>query len=185
MSGLEQLIHKDPHVITEAHVKNMANNFYDTSPMVRESTLSLVSTCLEHKPSLQPHFLPQILRLASDPSNGPKKKAIKLLREVYNGPSSTRENKMKIIANLLPPSQDDEKAISELARNVLEEILLAPIKSNGKANENQLKFDRAKRSALVIDTIQAIEFEPTNLEAFEKLFIHVLSPETKASDTNL
>jgi cohesin loading factor subunit SCC2 len=183
MSGLEQLIHKDPHVILEGHVRNMVNNFNDSSPMVRESTLSLVSTCLEHQPSLQPHFLPYILRLTTDPSNGPKKKAIKLLREVYNGPSS-KDNKLKIIASLLPPSQDDEKAISELAGNTLEEILLASTKPNAQTNDTQMKLGRAKRSTLIIETIQHVRGEPKHLEAFEKLFIRVLSPEAKAFDTN-
>jgi cohesin loading factor subunit SCC2 len=183
MSGLEQLIQKDPRVIQEGHVKNMVTNFNDPSPMVRESTLSLVSTCLEHQPSLQPHFLPYILRLTTDPSNGPKKKAIKLLRDVYNGHCS-KEDKLNIIASLLQPSQDDEKAIAELAGNILEEILLATTKYNANSNETQLKLRRAKRSTLIIETIQHIRSEPRYLEAFEKLFIHVLSPEAKTLDAN-
>ncbi|KAH8728819.1 sister chromatid cohesion protein-like protein Mis4 [Phaeosphaeriaceae sp. PMI808] len=184
MTGLEQLIHKDPRVITEGHVKGMVDNFSDASPMVRESTLSLISTCLEHQPSLEPHFLPSILRLTSDPSNGPKKKAIKLLKEVYNGPSS-QENKLKIIANLLLPTQDDEKAISELSRNVLEEMLLTSSKSNARNDDNLLKFDRAKRATLIIDTVQLIHAHPVHLEAFQKFFIHVLSPDAKAPSVNL
>lgn len=175
MTSLEQLIHKDPRVITEDHVKNMMPGFSDVSPMVRESTLSLVSTCLEHQSSLQRHFLPSILRLANDQSNGPKKKAIKLLKDIYGGPSS-REEKLSIIASLLPPSQDDEKTISELARNVLEEIMLVPSRSNARLDENQLKLDRAKRSSLIIDTVQHINTDAKRLEAFEKFFVHALSP---------
>lgn len=175
MTGLEQLIHKDPRVITENNVKSMIPSFSDSSPMVRESTLSLVSTCLEHQPSLQPHFLPYILRLANDPSNGPKKKAIKLLKDIYNGPSP-KDDKLKIIASLLPPSQDDEKTISELARNVLEEIMLASNRSNARVDESQLKLERSKRSSLIINTIQHIHADSKSLEALEKLFVHALAP---------
>jgi cohesin loading factor subunit SCC2 len=175
MTGLEQLIHKDSRVITENNVKSMIPSFFDSSPMVRESTLSLVSTCLEHQPSLQQHFLPSILRLANDPSNGPKKKAIKLLKDIYNGPSS-KDDKLKIIASLLPPSQDDEKTISELARNVLEEIILASGKSTARMDESQLKLERSQRSVLIINTIQHIHADPKSLEAFEKLFVHALAP---------
>jgi cohesin loading factor subunit SCC2 len=180
MTGLEQLIHKDPRVITKDHVMSMVSGFNDASPMVRESNLSLVSTCVEHQPSLQQHFLPSILRLANDTSNGPKKKAIKLLKDIYSGPCS-RDEKLSIIAALLLPSQDDEKTISELARNVLEEIMLASNRSNARTDENQLKLDRAQRSSLIIDTIQHISTDAKRLEAFEKLFVHALSP----SSTNM
>ncbi|KAH5246847.1 sister chromatid cohesion protein [Parastagonospora nodorum] len=175
MTGLEQLIHKDPRVFTERNVKDMISAFSDTSPMVRESTLSLVSTCLEHQPSLQQHFLSSILQLANDPSNGPKKKAIKLLKDIYNGPSSM-DDKLRIIAALLLPSQDDEKTISELARNVLEEIILVHNKPNARLDESQLKLERSKRSLLIINTVQHIHATPKTVEAFEKLFAHALSP---------
>lgn len=183
ITGLEQLIHKDPRVITEGNIRNMVDVLADASPMVRESTLNLVSTCLEREPSLERHFLPSILRLTIDPSNGPKKKAIKLLKDVYHGPSS-QENKLKIIANLLLPTQDDEKAISELSRNVLEEMLLAPTGSSTKVDDNRLKLDRSKRSVLIIDAIQLIQASPPHLEAFEKFFIHAFSSEAKAPDAN-
>jgi cohesin loading factor subunit SCC2 len=180
MTGLEQLVHKDPRVITKDHVMSMISGFLDASPMVRESNLSLVSTCVEHQPSLQPHFLPSILQMANDISNGPKKKAIKLLKDIYSGPCS-RDEKLSIIAALLLPSQDDEKAISELARNVLEEILLASNRSNARADDHRLRLDRAQRSSLIIDTIQHISTDPKRVEAFEKLFVHALSP----SSTNM
>jgi cohesin loading factor subunit SCC2 len=183
MTGLEQLIQKDPRVITRENVKYMAACFADVSPMVRESTLSLVATCLEHQPTLLPDFFGYILQLANDPSNGPKKKAIKLLREIYNGPSSM-EQKLHIIISLLPASQDAEKAISELARNVLEEIMLST-KSTAKADDSKLKLDRTKRAKLIIDTTQIIHGDPKQLEAFEKFFIYVLSGEAKADDTNI
>jgi cohesin loading factor subunit SCC2 len=184
MTGLEQLIQKDPRVITRENVKYMAACFSDISPMVRESTLSLVSTCLEHQPTLLPDFFGYILQLANDPSNGPKKKAIKLLREIYNGPSTT-EQKLKIIISLLPASQDTEKAITELAHNVLEEILLSSHKVIARGDDNKLKLDRTKRAKLIIDTTQIIHSDPKQLEAFEKFFIHVLSGEAKADDMDI
>ncbi|KAF2032695.1 hypothetical protein EK21DRAFT_60193 [Setomelanomma holmii] len=180
ISGLEQLVHKDPRVITESNVKNLVAILADPSPMVRESTLNLVATCLEREPTLERHFLPSILNLTMDPSNGPKKKAIKLLKDVYNAPTS-RDNQVKIVASLLLPSMDHEKAISDLSRIVLEEILLT---AGSRKDENQLKFDRGKRTTLIIDTIEFIQQHPRRLEAFEKFIIHALSSEAKASDSN-
>jgi cohesin loading factor subunit SCC2 len=184
MTGLEQLIHKDPKVITKKNFEAITRCFTDNSPMVRESTLSLVSTLFEHQPSLQTQSLPYILQItAHDTSNGPKKKAIKLLRDIYNGPSSP-EHKLTIIAHLLSPSQDDDKAISELALGVLEEMLLASSKTGTRVDENRLKLDRTKRSSLIVNTVQRIYGIPKQVEAFENFILYVLSPGGRANDTN-
>jgi cohesin loading factor subunit SCC2 len=185
MTGLEQLIHKDPKVITKKNFEEITRSFADNSPMVRESTLSLVSTLFEHQPSLQAQSLPYILHItAHDTSNGPKKKAIKLLRDIYNGPSSM-EHKLTIIAHLLAPSQDDDKAISELALGVLEEMLLAPSKTGTRVDENRLKLDRTKRSTLIVSTVQRIYGIPKQVESFENFLLHILSPSGRAHDTNI
>lgn len=184
MTGLEQLVHKDPSVIREDHVRNMVSWLSDTSPMARESALSLISTCLEREPSLEQHCLPSILQLTTDPSNGPKKRAIKLLRDIYAGPTSSN-TKLKIASQLLLPSQDDEKAISELSRNVLEDIWFLPTKTSAKPDENQLKLDRVRRSLLIIESIQFIQGRPVEMEAFEKFFVHALSPDAKGPASNL
>lgn len=183
MAGVEQLVHKDPRVIREDNVRGMVEVLSDASPKVRESALNFVSTCLSLNPLLEKHFLPSILRLTNDTSNGPKKRAIKLLKDIYHVTPS-KDSKLNIIASLLLPSQDHEKAIAELSSNVLEELLLNFTKSGGKKDENQLKFERAKRSALIIDTVQHINTHAGHLEAFEKFFVHALSVEAKAAATN-
>lgn len=179
MAGLGELVQKDPKVVTQANIGKMLECFNDASPMVRESTLQLVQTCLEHERSLLPHFFHHILRLAHDPSNGPKKKAIKLLKDIYNG-SSSMEQKRLIIVNLLPASQDEEKTISELTRNVLEEMLLPSAKPSSRVDESQLKLDRAERSKLIIETIQEIYRIKPSMEALEKFFQHVLSKDDES-----
>lgn len=184
ITGLEQMIDKDPRVIGERDIINIAGSLSDASPMVRESTLSLVSTCLEREPSLERYVLSSILNMTTDVSNGPKKKAIKLLKELYFGPTS-RDNKIKITISLLLPSQDDEHSISDLSRNVLEDIWLTTAKSNMKTDENRLKLDRAHRAALMVDIIELIQGRTVQMEAFEKFFIHALSPNAKDPVTNL
>ncbi|KAL5118136.1 Sister chromatid cohesion protein 2 [Pleosporales sp. CAS-2024a] len=174
MNCLEQLIAKDRGVITQNNIRGMIPSLSDQSPMVRDSTLNVVTTCLEYQPSLQEHLLPYILRLASDTSNGPKKKAIKLLEKIYTGPSS-RNDKIKIIASLLPPSQDVEKTISDLARNVLSDILFAVNKSKARVDESQLKLERSKNSLRIIDTVQYIQANSQSLELLEKFFKHALA----------
>ena len=184
MTGLEQLIEKDPRVVDEATVKSLVISLRDSSPMVREHTLGLVSQCLEHEPGLESAFLQDILQLTTDPSNGPKKKAIKLLKGLYLGPT-LRDNKLRIATSLLLPSQDDEKAIAELSRGVLEELWMTPIGSTTRNDEHQVKLGRAHRAGLMTDVVQRIYKQPVHLEAFEKFFAHALSSEAKAQSSNV
>ncbi|KAH7088884.1 sister chromatid cohesion protein-like protein Mis4 [Paraphoma chrysanthemicola] len=184
ISSLEQLVHKDPRVIRESDVNGMVDILTDPSPMVRESVLNLVSTCLERDAALERYFLPSILALAADPSNGPKKKAIKLLKDIYNSPTS-KDDQIRIIAKLLLATQDDEKTISDLSRGVLEDILLPTTKTSARKDESQLRLERSKRSQQIIDTVQFIHANPQHLEAFEKFFMHAFSAEAKASEANM
>ncbi|KAL1798707.1 hypothetical protein ACET3X_002744 [Alternaria dauci] len=179
-AGLQQLLDKDSRVISDEHIINMIPSLRDSSPMVREATLSLLSNCLAKETSLERHVLPQILEMTTDPSNGPKKKAIKLLKEIYLR-SSSSQVRLKIAAPLLLPSQDNENAISELGRNVLEEIWLAA----EKTDDSQHKLNRVQRAAFMVDLLESVERSTAHLEAFEKFFAHCLSPEAKGPAANL
>ncbi|KAF2626783.1 sister chromatid cohesion protein-like protein Mis4 [Macroventuria anomochaeta] len=184
MTGLEQLIEKDPRVVNETTVGTLVLSLKDSSPMVREHTLGLVAQCLEHEPSLERRFLEDILQLTTDSSNGPKKKAIKLLKGLYTGTAS-KENKLNIAIALLLPSQDDEKAIAELSRSVLEELWMTPLASAARTDEHQVKLDRAHRASLMTDVVQRIHKLPLKLEAFEKFLAYALSGEAKARKSNI
>lgn len=183
-AALQQLLDKDPRVISEGHVINMISSLKDSSPMVREATLSLLSNCLAKEPSLERHVLPQILDMTTDPSNGPKKKAIKLLKEIYLR-STSKQVRLKIAAPLLLPSQDDESAIAELGRNVLEEIWLTGASPGNKTDDSQNRLNREQRAAFMVDLLESVGQSTVHLEAFEKFFIHCLSPEAKGPAANL
>ncbi|CAN9280717.1 unnamed protein product [Alternaria alternata] len=179
-AGLQQLLDKDSRVISDEHIINMIPSLRDSSPMVREATLSLLSNCLAKESSLERHVLPQILEMTTDPSNGPKKKAIKLLKEIYLR-SDSKQVRLKIAGPLLLPSQDNENAISELGRNVLEEIWLTA----EKTDDSQHRLNRAQRAVFMVDLLESVEKSSAHLEAFEKFFVHCLSPEAKGPAANL
>ncbi|KAF1839498.1 hypothetical protein BDW02DRAFT_635774 [Decorospora gaudefroyi] len=183
-TGLQQLLDKDSRVISEGHVINMISSLKDSSPMVREATLSLLSNCLAKEPSLERHVLPHILAMTTDPSNGPKKKAIKLLKEVYLR-STSRQIRLRIAAALLLPSQDEESAIAELSRNVLEEMWLTTASPNAKTDDSHHKLDRAQRASFMVDLLESVDQSTAHLGAFEKFFVHCLSPEAKGPAANL
>ena len=183
MTGLEQLIEKSPRVVDKNTVTHLVVSLKDSSPMVREHTLGLVAQCLEHDPGLETSFLKDILDLTTDPSNGPKKRAIKLLKGLYTSTTS-QENRLQIAKALLKPSQDDEKAIAELSRGVLEELWMSPLRSSARADELQVKLDRAHRASLMTDIVERVQREPVLLDAFEKFLTYTLSFEAKARKSN-
>ncbi|KAF2873723.1 sister chromatid cohesion C-terminus-domain-containing protein [Massariosphaeria phaeospora] len=183
MSGLTQLIEKDARILNEAAFVGVTKLVLDASASVRETTVSLISKCLEQNRSLERHCLQAILHLMVDPNNAPKKRAIKLLKEIFQGPTS-KENKLMIAVQLLLPSQDDDKAIAELTNQVLEEIWLTPITNNARADESQVKLDRNNRVSLLVDTVHKIQDQAVHLEAFEKFFAGTLSSKTKNSSAN-
>jgi cohesin loading factor subunit SCC2 len=183
MGSLTQLIEKDPRIINEQTFVSITRLLGDQSPKVRENTVSLISKCLEQTPALERHCLGSILQLINDPANGPKKRAIKLLKDIYLGATS-KENKLSIATCLLVSVQDDDKAISDLTCQTLEDIWLAPESLNARSDDNQRKLGRDKKVSLLVDTVQKIQDHPAHLEAFETFFAQVLSDKAKNSTTN-
>lgn len=174
LAGLEQLMKKDARVIGEATIKNLIPSLKDNSPMVRDSTLSLVANFLEVDPTLERFVLPSILAMTTDGSNAPKKKAIKLVKDIYLR-STSKKNKLDIVAALLPPSQDVENSISELARGVLGEIwFTAPTYTAGNS-VSQLKLDRAQRAFLMVDIIEYIQKNAAYMQHLVKYLSYALS----------
>ncbi|KAG9194655.1 hypothetical protein G6011_04690 [Alternaria panax] len=184
IGGLQQLLEKDSRLVPNEHIINMIPLLRDNSPMVREAALSFFSSCLARDSSLERHVLPQVLEMTTDPSNGPKKRAIKLLKEIYLR-SASKQDRLKIAAQLLLPSQDNDNTVSELSRNGLEEIWLTDANANAKTEDSQHRLNRVQRAAFMVDLLESVEKSTAHLEAFEKFFIHCLSPEAKGPAANL
>jgi cohesin loading factor subunit SCC2 len=172
------MIEKDPQILDDKSFPALAQLVKDSSPMVRDNTVSLISKCLEQDPSLERHCLHHILNLVTDPANLPKRKAIKLLKEIYLN-TTDKGKKVRIATELLLPIVDDDKTIAELTRHTFEDIWLAPLKGSSKMDENHLKLDRENRITLLIYTAQNIQNRPAHLHAFETFFTMILAPTAK------
>lgn len=183
MTSLTQMIEKDPKILGEQTFRSLAQLIKDNSPLVRENTVALISKCLEQDPSLERHCWANIIELMTDPANGPKKRAIKLLKDIYTS-TTVVDKKLKIASELLLPIQDDDKSIADLARQTLEDIWLTPSRAISRTNESQIKLDREKRVSLLVDTVQNIQGRSGHLQAFETFFTTVLSATAKNSTEN-
>ncbi|KAF2855692.1 sister chromatid cohesion protein-like protein Mis4 [Plenodomus tracheiphilus IPT5] len=185
-TGLEQLIEKDPRVVDENTVLGMIPSLTDTSPSVRDSTLKLIARCVELDPSLERHVLLPVLARTADDKPAPRKRAIKLAKDIYLGPTA-KANKLKIAAALLPPSQDPEKTISELSRNILEEIWFTTAIAHATTDDSKVKLHRVDRAYFMVDIIAHLRglSSTANLEAFEQFLVYVLSPESRNPTANM
>ncbi|KAF2645562.1 hypothetical protein P280DRAFT_417415 [Massarina eburnea CBS 473.64] len=174
IKNIESFLDKDAQTIPQQLVMGVIGLLRDNSPLVRADAVSLVSKCLEANPALEKHCLTGILSLTTDPSNGPKKKAINLLKKIYQS-SSSDDHKLNIVASLLLPSQDHEKAIADMARQALEDIWLKPLAVDARADDNKVKLRRVVRASLLVQIVRRIQGQVAHLEAFEKFFAAALA----------
>jgi cohesin loading factor subunit SCC2 len=183
IKNIESFLNKDPQALPETSVMGVINLLRDNSPLVRADAVSLVSKCLEGNRNLERHCLHSVLGLTIDPSNGPKKKAINLLRKIYLN-SNVNEHKLDIIASLLLPSQDHEKPIADLARQALEDIWLGSFGADGRADDNQLKLRREQRASVLVQTVRRIQGQAEHLTAFERFFADALANKAPNADAH-
>ncbi|KAL8898127.1 MAG: hypothetical protein Q9192_002245 [Flavoplaca navasiana] len=127
LKSVTHMLEKDPSLLERArNVKTLLIKCAgDASPMVRDSALMLIGKCIQQKPALEQDFLKPILSLSSDPTVTVRKRSIKLLKEVYSR-NGSKEVKSIIVEYLLQRTTDDDKGVSELASQILEEVWFAP-----------------------------------------------------------
>ncbi|PVI03510.1 sister chromatid cohesion protein-like protein Mis4 [Periconia macrospinosa] len=177
IKNIAAFLDKDAQTIPQQLIMGVIGLLRDNSPLVRADAVALVAKCWEGNPAHERHYLSGILSLTTDPSNGPKKKAIDLLKKVYQITSSG-DHKLSIVASLLLPSQDHEKAISDMSRQALEDIWLTPLTGNAKTDESVAKLKRVERASLLVQTVRRIQGQTAHLEAFEKLFATALTSQS-------
>lgn len=180
LASLNPMIERDPQILDDKLFTAFAQLLKDSSPMVRDNAVSLISKCLEQDPSLERHCLHYILPLVTDSAAYPKKKAIKLLKEIcLKTTDNTKE--VRIANELLLPILDEDKQTAQLAEASLKEVWLAPLEENPRMDENQREVAWQKCITLLVLTVQSIrknsdaKLRASQLRAFEMFFTKMLS----------
>lgn len=184
IKNIASFLDKDAQTIPQQLIMGVIGLLRDNSPLVRADAVALVAKCWEGNPTHERHYLSGILSLTTDPSNGPKKKAIDLLKKVYQITRSS-DHKLSIVSSLLLPSQDHEKAIAEMSRQALEDIWLMPLDTNAKIEDSVVKLKRVERASLLVQTVRRIQGQAAHLEAFEKFFAMALGTQSTNATTNI
>lgn len=123
----------------------------DSSPQVRDSALGLIGKCIGMRPSLEEPMIPNVVARFSDSGIGVRKRAMKLAKDIYLR-NTHRGVRSKIANGLLHRVQDPDEGVREVARQMIEEIWIAPFYSADSSAA--FKTALADHVALMIQTVR-------------------------------
>ncbi len=185
LKSVIQIIEKDPTVLDRGtHVmQHIINRASDPSPLVRDSAIGLITKCTQLRPALDDQILDCILARAADAQVGVRKRALKILRDIYLR-QPRKDIRAAIADSLLHRITDSDEGVSELAKQLLEESWIAPLASSGKDSRDAISHGLAinEQSALIVQTIQ----RGGNVSTVFGAFLHnALGEQSKTASSNL
>jgi len=179
LRSINQLLETDAAILDgESPVMRMILDCsHDTSPQVRDSALSLVSTCIGLRPNLEETVIPAIVARFTDANVPVRKRAMKLARDVYLH-NAARKVRAEIANGLLGRVQDPDEGVRELARQTVEEVWITPFqRGEGTA---AYKTSLAEHVGLMVQTIIGGSVAPV----LDKVLQTILSPTAKMAEAN-
>ncbi|KAI9731386.1 MAG: Sister chromatid cohesion protein 2 [Cirrosporium novae-zelandiae] len=184
MKSVTQMLEKDPSLLDRGPsvMRLILKSATDQSSMVRDSALSLIGKCITLKPNLEEASLGSILTCAADSAVGVRKRAMKLLREIYLR-SSRMDIKAVIADSLIQRVMDHDEGVAELARQMFEEIWMSPFYASVSASNQtpQTQITLKDQCRLIIKTVQRGEKVIAVLELVLK---NILSNNAKFAKAN-
>ncbi|KAI9767390.1 MAG: Sister chromatid cohesion protein 2 [Candelina submexicana] len=157
LKSVVQLLEKDPTILNRGvnvmlYVRKCAS---DTSPLVRDSAISLIGKCLALKPALENEVLRPLLTCANDSTIGVRKRSMKLLKDIYL--DTPKKDLKTIIADaLLQRVRDPDESVSDLAKQMFEEIWIMPYHGSTEQSDQsvQSKLALKEQVSLIVKTVQ-------------------------------
>ncbi|KAK7538446.1 sister chromatid cohesion protein Mis4 [Phyllosticta citribraziliensis] len=182
LKSVVQLLDKDPSILRNGNyiINQILRCSADQSPLVRDSALGLLGKCLQYKPSLEDDVCDRIVARSQDAAVGVRKRAMKLLKDVYLR-NKSKEVKTAIAEALLLRIKDMDESVAELARTTFEEIWFAPFYGTSNKDAAQSKLELSNHVTLLINTVQRGE---SVLSVFDGLLETVLSNSSKNAAAN-
>ncbi|KAL7266770.1 Sister chromatid cohesion protein 2 [Rhizina undulata] len=181
------LLQKDPGILNRQGVANhILKRLNDPSPLVRDSALDFVGKCISLKPDLEDRVYQIIIERSSDSGVGVRKRAMKLLKDIYLR-SKSLVVKVAIAEALVARIKDSDNTVSELARKSFEEIWITPFHGHVNEGEEQeteitpkMKLIVNERVSVIVKVSQREALQGVLLEVFKSL----LHQETKNAPMN-
>ncbi|PQE20555.1 AT hook domain-containing protein [Rutstroemia sp. NJR-2017a BBW] len=184
LRSVNQVLETDPSILDrEPAVKQMilrCSN--DSSPQVRDSALGLIGKCIGLRPAFEVEMTPSILQRVTDSGASVRKRALKLLKDIYLN-NSNKEVRSAIADAMLHRVTDLDDGVQELARSTIEEVWMLPFYKAATAEENtvQAKLAISDHVALIIKTAQR---QNGVSGVLDKVIQNMLSKKSKYPDAN-
>ncbi|KAF3179709.1 Sister chromatid cohesion protein 2 [Orbilia oligospora] len=186
LKALMNIVEQDTSILEDKGlIPTLLDRCKDASPSVRDSALDIIGKCLNLKPELEPRVLPTICTRAHDMNIPLRKRAIKLLREIYPN-TNFPEHKVDIAKCLLMRVVDHESAVAEQARKSFEELWINqfyPQLRDGEDGELSLKGKVIIRERVSVITKVAITNEKLDAP-LSSLIQYFLDHENKQVEQN-
>lgn len=184
LKSVNQVLETDPTILDREpaakQMIKMCSN--DPSVGVRDSALGLIGKCISLVPTLEMEMIPSILQRVSDSGVGVRKRAMKLLKDIYLN-HTNKDLKASIADAILHRVTDIDDGVQELARSTIEEVWMLPFyKSTGLEDTSvQAKLAISDHVTLIIKTAQRQNGASSVLD---KVLQNLLSPKSKYPDAN-
>ncbi|KAI9649885.1 Sister chromatid cohesion protein 2 [Ciborinia camelliae] len=184
LKSVNQVLETDPTILDrEPTAKQMilrCSN--DPSVGVRDSALGLIGKCISLVPALEVEMTPSILHRVNDSGVGVRKRAMKLLKEIYLN-NTNKDVRASIADAILYRVTDLDDGVQELARSTIEEVWMLPFyKITGSEDTSvQAKLAISDHVTLIIKTAQRQNGASSVLD---KVLQNLLSQKSKYPDAN-
>lgn len=184
LKSVTQMLEQDPSLLDgPKNVKTLILRCAsDASPKVRDSALTLIGKCISLKPALEQEFCMAVLGLAKDSAILVKKRAMRLLQDMYLR-NSQKDIKAAIADSLLQRLTDQDAGVADLARLTLEEIWFTPYAKLVEATilSVQDKISLQLQICQIVGTVRRGELVSSIMVS---LFQDVLSNKSKSAASN-
>lgn len=153
LKSVNDVLETDPTILDgdSTFIQLIVQCSTDSSPQVRDSALGLIGKCIGMRPALEEPMIPNVVARFSDSGIGVRKRAMKLAKDIYLR-NTHKGVRSKIANGLLHRVQDPDEGVREVARQMIEEVWIAPFYSVD--NSATFKTALADHVALMIQTVR-------------------------------
>jgi cohesin loading factor subunit SCC2 len=195
LKSVTQMIEKDHSLLERIpQLKGLMRNcVVDSSTTVRDNALVLIAKCIESRPAMEIEWVGPILQCSRDSVVGIRKRAIRILRDIYlrqmkKEEASSTDLRGVVAKGLLQCVDDLDEGTAELAKQTMEEVWLGTFVNLVQDDSSSIQHRVAllAQMSLVIETIQR---ETSHQEAklsdlLETFLKYTMSTKSKAHEQN-